>query len=174
MPVTYYVALPFVRTEEGIAAGQGQECPSEVSAIRRADAMAREAANAGALAFNARRPEHRQLQRCNRPQDLRRYSRKSGRAVMAALPRHPQPTSIQRLVPIQTRHAALRWLLVGVPVVLPFFDESALREDLVDRLLGVRDLVGIKQRKDQHKLRTRATVRCRVDFQAAQITPAGL
>jgi hypothetical protein len=29
MPVTYYVALPFIRTEEGIAAGQGQECPSE-------------------------------------------------------------------------------------------------------------------------------------------------
>jgi hypothetical protein len=51
MPVTYYVALPFVRTEEGIAPGQGQECPSELSAIRRADAMARNATNAGALAF---------------------------------------------------------------------------------------------------------------------------
>jgi hypothetical protein len=51
MPVTYYVALPFVRTEDGIAAGQGQECPSEMSAIRRADAMSRDAANAGGLAF---------------------------------------------------------------------------------------------------------------------------
>jgi hypothetical protein len=51
MPVTYYVALPFVRTEDGIAAGQGQECPSEMSAIRRADAMSRDAAKAGALAF---------------------------------------------------------------------------------------------------------------------------
>jgi hypothetical protein len=51
MSVTYYVALPFVRTEDGIAAGQGQECPSEVSAIRRADSMSRDAANAGALAF---------------------------------------------------------------------------------------------------------------------------
>jgi hypothetical protein len=51
MSVTYYVALPFIRTEEGIAAGQGQECPSEMSAIRRADSMSRDAANAGALAF---------------------------------------------------------------------------------------------------------------------------
>jgi hypothetical protein len=51
MPVTYYVALPFIRTEEGIAAGQGQECPTETSAIRRAGSMSRDAANAGALAF---------------------------------------------------------------------------------------------------------------------------
>jgi hypothetical protein len=51
MPVTYYVALPFVRTEEGIAAGQGQECPNEVSAIRRAESMSRDVTNAGALAF---------------------------------------------------------------------------------------------------------------------------
>jgi hypothetical protein len=51
MPVTYFVALPFVRIEEVIAAGQGQECPNERSAIRRAEAMSRDAANAGALAF---------------------------------------------------------------------------------------------------------------------------
>jgi hypothetical protein len=51
MPVTYYVALPFVRTEEGIAAGQGQKCPNEVSAIRRAESMSRDVTNAGALAF---------------------------------------------------------------------------------------------------------------------------
>jgi len=43
MPVTYFVALPFVRTEEGNAAGQGQECPNESSAIRKAEAMSREA-----------------------------------------------------------------------------------------------------------------------------------
>ena len=28
MSVTYYVALPFVRTEDGSAAGQAQECQS--------------------------------------------------------------------------------------------------------------------------------------------------
>ena len=29
MAVTYYVALPFVRTEEGVAPGQAQEIPNE-------------------------------------------------------------------------------------------------------------------------------------------------
>lgn len=51
MSVTYYVALPFVRTEDGTAAGQAQECPNESSAIRRAESMSRNPANAGALAF---------------------------------------------------------------------------------------------------------------------------
>jgi hypothetical protein len=51
MAVTYYVALPFLRTEDGVAAGQAQEMPSEHAAIRRAEAMARDPANAGALAF---------------------------------------------------------------------------------------------------------------------------
>jgi len=51
MAVTYYVALPFVRTEEGAAPGQAQELPNEGAAIRRADAMSRDPANAGALAF---------------------------------------------------------------------------------------------------------------------------
>ena len=44
MTVTYYVALPFVRTEEGVAPGQAQEMSNETAAIRRAEA------NAGALA----------------------------------------------------------------------------------------------------------------------------
>jgi hypothetical protein len=35
MAVTYYVALPFVRTEEGVAPGQAQEMPNEPAAIRR-------------------------------------------------------------------------------------------------------------------------------------------
>ncbi len=51
MSVTYYVALPFVRTEDGIAPGQAQEMPNEVAAIRRAESLSREPANAGALAF---------------------------------------------------------------------------------------------------------------------------
>ena len=51
MSVTYYVALPFLRTEDGMAAGQAQEMPNEMAAIRRAEAMSREPANAGALAF---------------------------------------------------------------------------------------------------------------------------
>jgi len=51
MSVTYYVALPFVPTEEGIAPGQAQEMPNEGSAIRQAEAMSRKPENVGALAF---------------------------------------------------------------------------------------------------------------------------
>ena len=51
MSITYYVALPFVRTEDRLAPGEAQEMPNEGAAIRRAEAMSRDAANAGALAF---------------------------------------------------------------------------------------------------------------------------
>jgi hypothetical protein len=51
MSVTYYVALPFVRTEEGVVPGEAQEMPSEGAAIRRAESMSRDSANAGAIAF---------------------------------------------------------------------------------------------------------------------------
>ena len=42
MTVTYYVALPFVRTEEGVAPGEAQEMPNESAAIRRAELMSRD------------------------------------------------------------------------------------------------------------------------------------
>jgi hypothetical protein len=51
MAVTYYVALPFVRTEEGATPGEGKEMPNERAAIRQAEVMSRDPANAGALAF---------------------------------------------------------------------------------------------------------------------------
>jgi hypothetical protein len=51
MSLTYYVALPFVQHETGIAPGQAQECPNEPSAIRRAEALSRKEPNVGALAF---------------------------------------------------------------------------------------------------------------------------
>lgn len=51
MTVTYYVALPFVKTEEGLVPGQAQEAQSEGGAVRRAGAMSRDPANAGAIAF---------------------------------------------------------------------------------------------------------------------------
>jgi hypothetical protein len=52
MAVTYYVALLFIRTEDGTAPGEAQECQSEAAAIRRAEEMSRDPANAGAVAFN--------------------------------------------------------------------------------------------------------------------------
>ena len=51
MAVTYYVALPLVRTEDGVAPGDRKEVPNERAAIRQAEAMSRDPANAGALAF---------------------------------------------------------------------------------------------------------------------------
>jgi hypothetical protein len=51
MSVTYYVALPFVRTEDGSAAGQAQECQSAGQANRKAEAMLRDPANIGAVSF---------------------------------------------------------------------------------------------------------------------------
>ena len=51
MSVTYYVALPFVKTEDGVAAGEAQEMPNEGAAIRRAELMSRDPANGGAIAF---------------------------------------------------------------------------------------------------------------------------
>jgi hypothetical protein len=44
--------LPFIRTEDGTAPGEAQECQSEGTAIRRAEEMSRDPANAGAVAFS--------------------------------------------------------------------------------------------------------------------------
>jgi hypothetical protein len=49
--VTYYVALPFVKTEDCSAAGQAQECQSAPAANRKAEAMSRDPANVGTLSF---------------------------------------------------------------------------------------------------------------------------
>ena len=51
MPVTYFVALPFLEADDGLAAGQAQECPSESAAIRRAESLSRIPPHVGALAF---------------------------------------------------------------------------------------------------------------------------
>jgi hypothetical protein len=47
MAVTYYVALPFIRTDDGTAPGEARECQSEAAAIRRAEGMSSDPANAG-------------------------------------------------------------------------------------------------------------------------------
>ena len=51
MALTYYVALPFVRSEDGLAPGEPQECQSEGAVIRRAEGLSRNPANVGAVAF---------------------------------------------------------------------------------------------------------------------------
>jgi len=51
MSVTYYVALPFVDSEDGPAPAEATECQSATQAIRRAEAMARDPKYVGAVAF---------------------------------------------------------------------------------------------------------------------------
>ena len=48
----YYVALPFVRVDGGLAPGDAVECPHAAAAIRRAEALAGKETNAGAVAFS--------------------------------------------------------------------------------------------------------------------------
>ena len=50
--VTYYVALPFVATDDGIAPGLPVECASANAAVRRAEVPSRQQGHIGALAFS--------------------------------------------------------------------------------------------------------------------------
>jgi hypothetical protein len=50
--VTYYVALPFVASDEGIAPGEPIECLSTNAAVTRAEALSRKPGHVGALAFS--------------------------------------------------------------------------------------------------------------------------
>ena len=71
MAVTYYVALPFIRTEDGTAPGEAQECQSESAAIRRAEGMSRDPANAGG----------RRIQACRRSKRWRVFGRGRSKEV---------------------------------------------------------------------------------------------
>ena len=50
--VTYYVALPFVLSDDGVAAGEATECLSANAAVMRAEALSRKPGHAGAVAFS--------------------------------------------------------------------------------------------------------------------------
>ena len=50
--VTYYVALPFVLTEDGIVPGEAAECASVRAAILRAEILSRMEGHSGAVAFS--------------------------------------------------------------------------------------------------------------------------
>ena len=49
--VTYYVALPFVAADDGIAAGEPTECFNPVAVVMRAEALSRKE-GLGAVAFS--------------------------------------------------------------------------------------------------------------------------
>jgi hypothetical protein len=50
--VTYYVALPFVAIDDGIAAGEPMECFNPVAVVTRAEALSRKEGHVGAVAFS--------------------------------------------------------------------------------------------------------------------------
>lgn len=50
--VTYYVALPFVFSDDGLAPGEATECLSANAALVRAEALSRKTGHAGAVAFS--------------------------------------------------------------------------------------------------------------------------
>lgn len=50
--VTYYVALPFVPADDGVAPGEATECQSAHAAIRKAEQLAKATGNVGAVAFS--------------------------------------------------------------------------------------------------------------------------
>jgi hypothetical protein len=53
MTVTYHVALPFIRAEDGtIAPGEATECRNAGAAILRAEVLSRIQGNIGAIAFS--------------------------------------------------------------------------------------------------------------------------
>jgi hypothetical protein len=50
--VTYYVAIPFVAADDGIAAGEPTECFNPNAAVMRAEALSRKEGHVGAVAFS--------------------------------------------------------------------------------------------------------------------------
>lgn len=50
--VTYFVALPFVAADDGIAAGEPTECFSPTAVVLRAEALSRKPGHVGAIAFS--------------------------------------------------------------------------------------------------------------------------
>jgi len=50
--VTYYVALPFIASDDGLAVGEAMECFSPDAAVMRADSLSRREGHTGAVAFS--------------------------------------------------------------------------------------------------------------------------
>jgi hypothetical protein len=50
--VTYYVALPFVASDDGFAAGEPTECFNPMAVVMRAEGLSRKEGHVGAVAFS--------------------------------------------------------------------------------------------------------------------------
>jgi hypothetical protein len=62
--VTYFVALPFVATDDGVTAGEPTECFNPNSAVMHADALSRKQGYVGAVAFSRTGDAATGFQRC--------------------------------------------------------------------------------------------------------------
>lgn len=49
--VTYFVALPFVAADDGVAAGEPTECFNPIAVVMRAEALSRKPGHVGAVAL---------------------------------------------------------------------------------------------------------------------------
>ena len=83
MAVTYYVALPFIRTEDGAAPGEAQECQSEAAAIRRTEGMSRDPAYGGDRIQACRRSERWRVFGRGCTEEVRRCAGRFERAFRA-------------------------------------------------------------------------------------------
>jgi hypothetical protein len=50
--VTYYVALPFVASDDNMAAGEPTECFNPIAVVMRAEVLSRKEGHVGAVAFS--------------------------------------------------------------------------------------------------------------------------
>ena len=50
--VTYYVALPFVAADDGVAAGEPVECFNPTAVVMKAETLSRKEGHVGAVAFS--------------------------------------------------------------------------------------------------------------------------
>jgi hypothetical protein len=50
--VSYYVALPFVASDDGVAAGEPTECFNPTAVVMHAEALSRKEGHVGAVAFS--------------------------------------------------------------------------------------------------------------------------
>jgi hypothetical protein len=50
--VTYFVALPFIASDDSIAAGEPTECFNPIAVVMRAEALSRKEGHVGAVAFS--------------------------------------------------------------------------------------------------------------------------
>ena len=75
--LTYFVALPFIAADDGVAAGEPTECFNPTAVVIRAEALSRKPGHIGGGFQPNRRSRHRRLRRCEDHQEIRRSAGRS-------------------------------------------------------------------------------------------------